>query len=67
MQVLEQVEETKQEYTFEEICPEWSQILADNGGFMENRKADFEATDGNGERTIMNCATCIVGEAWGGK
>ena len=50
------------EYSFEEICPDWSQILADNGGFIENRKASFEADDGE-QKTIMSCSSCLVGEA----
>lgn len=52
------------EYSFEEICPEWSNILAQNGGFIENRNSRFEADDGK-TRTIMECSSCLVGEAHG--
>lgn len=60
----EQVQVEK-DLTFEDIVPEWSDILAQNGGFIENRRATFEAKDGD-RRTIMNCANCLVGEAHSG-
>ena len=60
----EQVQVEK-DLTFEDIVPEWSDILAQNGGFMENRRATFEAKDGK-HKTIMNCASCLVGEAHSG-
>lgn len=56
-----QIEKT---YSFEEICPDWAQILADNGGFMANQNVKYEADDGT-KRSIMSCPSCIVGEAHG--
>ena len=52
-------------FSFEEICPDWSQILADNGGYMENRNKSFKCDDGK-ERSIMQSCSCLVGEAHGG-
>lgn len=62
-QLEEQIikEEIQADLSFEEICPEWNDILAQNGGFVENKDAHFK-TDGE-TRTIMNCASCLVGEA----
>ena len=61
MQETEQVEE-KATYSFEEICPEWTQIMSDNGGFIECRENTFQNKDD--VKSIMNCSTCIVGEAF---
>lgn len=57
-QILQEEEQT---YTFEDICPEWNQILSMNGGFIETREHKFES-DGD-QRNMMNYTTCLVGEA----
>ena len=51
-------------FSFEEICPDWSQILADNGGYMETKNLSFKSDDGK-ERSIMETSSCLVGEAHG--
>jgi len=63
-QLEEQIikEEIQADLSFEEICPEWSDILAQNGGFVENRRTLFKS-DGK-QRTLLNCASCIIGEAF---
>ena len=61
MQEPEQVQKEKVTYSFEEICPDWNQILGDNGGFIKSRDQTFKNKDET--HSIMNCATCIVGEA----
>lgn len=59
MQEQVQIQKT---LSFEEICPEISRIIADQGGFMEMRKAQFKAEDGS-TRTIMDSNSCLVSEA----
>ena len=51
-------------FSFEEICPDWSQILADNGGYMKTKNTSFKSDDGK-EKSIMDCSSCLVGEAHG--
>jgi len=58
-QIIE--EEIQANLSFEEICPDWNDILAQNGGFVESKNAQFK-TDGE-QRTVMDCASCLVGEA----
>jgi len=62
-QLKEQIieEEIQADLSFEEICPEWNDILAQNGGFVENKSAHFKS--GDNTRTVMNCANCLIGEA----
>jgi hypothetical protein len=67
--VQESVEEvvdniTDKQFSFEEICPDWAQILADNGGYIETKNKSFKSDDGK-ERSIMQCSSCLVGEAHG--
>lgn len=69
MQKLETVQpqtevEVYKEASFEEICPDWNDILAQNGGFMKNQNANFKTKDGK-TRSIMNCPSCLVGELHG--
>ena len=63
-QELIQQEQTQVEktYTFEDICPDWNRIMADNGGFIESRNQLFESDDGS-TKSIMKCNSCLVGEA----
>ena len=51
-------------FSFEEICPDWAQILADNGGYMKTKNTSFKSDDGK-EKSIMDCSSCLVGEAHG--
>jgi hypothetical protein len=65
-QDTEQVaDQSEKIFSFEEICPDWAQILADNGGYMENKDKSFKSDDGQ-ERSIMQSCSCLVGEAHGG-
>jgi len=59
MQEQVQVERT---LTFEEICPDFSQIVAENDGFMGLAANKYLAQDGQ-VRDIMECQYCVVGEA----
>ena len=61
MQELQQIERI---YSFEEICPEFSQILAENGGWEKCRDLMFETEDGK-VKSIQDGKSCIVGEAHG--
>jgi hypothetical protein len=61
---MQEQETTKKELTFEDINPEWSGIIAEQGGFINNRKANFESSDGK-SRTIMACNSCVLGEGHG--
>lgn len=55
-------EQIQRTYTFEEINPDFSKILSENGGFMECKDKLFESNDGV-RRSINECGNCIVGEA----
>ena len=57
----QQAVETYKEASFEEICPEWSDILSQNGGFVKNQNAKFKTEDGK-SRSIMSAPSCLVGE-----
>jgi len=48
--------------SFEEICPVFSELIAENGGWEKTRNMVFKAEDGK-TRNIMECKSCIVGEA----
>ena len=61
---MQEQQHQKKELTFEDINPEWNDIIANQGGFMENRKADFKSNDGK-SRTIMQCNSCVLGEGHG--
>lgn len=54
-------EEIQADLSFEDICPEWNDILAQNGGFVKNQNTHFKS--GNDTKNIMNCANCLIGEA----
>jgi len=58
----EQIQEERT-VSFEEICPEWSKLLAENGGYMESRKHMYKSESAT--RNMMDCKNCIVGEAHG--
>ena len=60
----QQVVEEYKEASFEEICPDWNNILAQNGGFVKNQNAQFKTEDGK-QRSIMSCPSCLVGEFHG--
>ena len=63
-----QVEETESELeflSFEEICPEVSGIIAEEGSFLKMRENTYETADGQ-KRSIMNYNSCLVSEAHGG-
>lgn len=62
-QPLVVVEEYK-EASFEEICPDWNNILSQNGGFINNQNAKFKTVDGK-ERSVMHAPSCLVGEFHG--
>jgi len=57
--VQKQIQKTKQ-YTFEDICPDWTQIIADNKDLI----GQYKSQDGT-LRDISSCSVCIVGEAHG--
>lgn len=58
----EQVQEHKIA-SFEEICPDLSNLIAEKGGYMKVRQNTYTSKDGQVTRDIMQCANCIVGEA----
>ncbi len=63
--------QTEKVLSFEEICPTWSRLLSENGGFINCRDVVFKSDDGDEKNTpqmkcqknIMKCSSCIVGEA----
>jgi len=57
----QQAVEIYKEASFEEICPDWNNILAANGGFINNQNAQFKTEDGK-TRSIMSAPSCLVGE-----
>jgi len=59
MQEQVQVERT---LSFEEICPEFSQIIADAGGFEAIKEGRYESSDGD-VKDVQNYSNCIVGSA----
>ncbi len=54
----------KKTLSFEDINPEWSDIITNNGGFIKARNNTFESEDGK-IRDIGVCSKCIVGEGHG--
>ncbi len=48
--------------SFEEICPAFSKLIAENGGWDKTVDLRFQAEDGK-VRDIGECKNCIVGEA----
>ena len=64
-----QVEETAAEQviqplSLEEICPNWSKTMTENGGYMATRDGEFKNADGK-VISIQNYNSCLVGEAHG--
>ncbi len=59
---MQQQEQIQRIYTFEEICPDLSELLAQNGGFMENQGTYYETPDGK-IRSLGVPNACVVGEA----
>ena len=51
-------------YSFEEICPDFSHLVAKNGGFMKTQSTKYKSKNGI-VRDMMECKSCIVGEAHG--
>lgn len=60
----EKINPAEKIFSFEEICPDWAQILADNGGYIATKNMSFKSDDGK-ERSIMQSSSCLVGEAHG--
>ena len=56
-----QVQET---LTFEDICPVFSGLLAENGGWEKTKNMSFKSKDGD-VKDLMVCKSCVVGEAHG--
>jgi len=56
--------QVERELTFEDICPDFSRIIAENGGFMEAKNHTYVADDGT-TRKLLYADKCIVGEAHG--
>ncbi len=50
--------------SFEEICPDLSDLIANEGGYLEVRKDSYKSKDGQTTRNIMDSMNCIVGEAY---
>lgn len=59
----EQIQE-KEFYSFEQICPNMSRLIAENDGWMNTKDMVFRDEDGK-VKTIQNGFTCMVGEAHG--
>lgn len=59
---MQQQVQIQRTYSFEEICPTWSRLLADNGGFIENLHVRYESLDGD-LKSLTEPNSCIVGEA----
>ncbi len=59
---MQEQKQVERQYSFEDTCPEWSQILAENGGYKECVNDNFVSEEGR-QRSIQNGACCIVGEA----
>jgi len=60
---VEKTEQEEKELSFEEICPEYTQIISNAGGFMnvgDNTK--YESEDG-AIRCLGEFNYCVVGEA----
>lgn len=55
----------KKVLTFEELCPEWSALISQYGGFSKIPKI-FRTVRYGGKRTLSDYRRCIVGEAHGG-
>ena len=51
----------KKQITFEELCPEWTEIIRKEEGFENVKHYEFY-----GERKLSRSDVCIVGEAWKG-
>lgn len=63
MQKQEQVEKQEEILSFEEICPEFSQIIADVDGFMNiGNHTEYKSEDG-AIRCLGDFSCCVVGEA----
>lgn len=62
-ELAQQVEET---LSFEQICPEFSNILNQNNGWTNAKDNKYVSEDGS-MRQIMNGMCCIVGEAHDGE
>ena len=59
MQKQVQIERT---VSFEEICPAFSQIISDAGGFEACREGKYQSQDGD-VKDVTNYQCCIVGSA----
>ena len=59
---MQELQQEQKFLSFEEICPEFSQILSEHGGYMACKNAVFKSEDGK-TRAIMDPMCCIVGEA----
>lgn len=60
----ELVIEQEQTLSFEDICPNFSQIVSANGGFVKTKDLLFETDDGS----VLDMGiyrSCVVGEAHG--
>lgn len=61
----ELAEQTEETLSFEQICPDFSNILNQSNGWKNTIHEKYVAEDGS-TRQIMDGMSCIVGEAHDG-
>ena len=67
-QILETEQKTEQPtiLTFEDICPNLSKLISEQGGWQNTKDEVFMSSDGM-RKSIQDGFSCIVGEAFGGR
>ena len=61
-QIFEEQQEQTNEVSFEELCPEWNEIIKSVGGF-DNLSVD-QIQDMGKKRNLQDYKCCVVGEAF---